>query len=302
MNTQQRLDSPDRMPSYIVSLLGRRVTPMTTTAVIDVINLACTENRKMTIASYNIHSFNLSMQLPWFYEFLQSADIARCDGVGILKALKYMGLDLPLDYQVAGTRFVPTLLEHFKDQKLSFFLLGSKPQNLEVALSRLRDRYPNLNFAGHHGYFDKSDPIANAKVIDHINSVRPNILLIGMGMPVQEKWIFQHSRQLNVNVILPCGAVIDRLAGIVPDCPSYMSKAGLEWFYRFAREPKRLAARYLLGNPAFALQLALGRYLQPNLVVEKVNHLSILNRKEIANGETLPLAASLSDAGSMSPA
>ncbi len=112
------------------------------------------------------------------------------------------------------------------------------------------------------------DPEQNEAVIEQINHVKPHILVVGMGMPIQENWIRLHRSRLNVNVFMPGGAVIDRLAGVISDCPEFISNLGSEWLYRLWREPKRLAARYLLGNPAFVLQMALAKFYAPPLKVE----------------------------------
>lgn len=251
------------LPNLNVYLLERRITCMTVPSIVDAIYTACIEKRKITVANYNVHAFNLSMQLPWFYQFLQTSEIVNCDSVGILKAISYMGCELPLDYRASYTDMMPQVLEKCNQAGLSVFLVGAKPEYLEAALENLRKQYPNAKFAGHHGYFDKEDPQQNQAVINKINKFKPNILLVGMGMPVQEKWVYTHRKRLNVNAIMLGGAVIDRLAGIVPDCPHAIANIGLEWLYRWFREPKRLAARYFIGNPAFALQISLGKLYAP---------------------------------------
>ncbi|HEY9832430.1 MAG TPA: WecB/TagA/CpsF family glycosyltransferase [Stenomitos sp.] len=258
----------ERLPNLNVHLLSRRITCMPVPAIIEAIHTACIQNRKITVANYNVHSFNLSMLLPWFYNFLQSAEITHCDSTGILKALEFMGLKLPLEYRASYTALMPQLLEHCNKQGFSIFLLGSKPECLETALAQLKDEYPNIRVDGHHGYFDIEDLDQNEAVIQKINRVKPNILVVGMGMPRQENWIRLHGSRLNVNVIMAGGAVIDRLAGIVSDCPAILSEWGLEWLYRLCREPKRLAVRYLLGNPAFVLLLALAKFYASPLEVE----------------------------------
>ncbi|MDM9383469.1 WecB/TagA/CpsF family glycosyltransferase [Chlorogloeopsis sp. ULAP01] len=242
---------------------------MTPATIIQMIHAACIERRQIIVANYNVHAFNLSMQLPWFYDFLQSAEVAHCDGFGILKGLQYMGLNLPIQYRVSYTILMPELLKHCNQEGFSIFLLGSKPQYLETALKRLRTQYPNIYFAGHHGYFDQEDIHQNEAVIEQINLMKPNILIVGMGMPIQENWIRQHRSCLNVNAILAGGAVIDRLAGVVSDCPSFIANLGLEWLYRLCHEPKRLAARYLLGNSAFLLHLGLAKSHKFSLHVEQ---------------------------------
>ncbi|HEY9614266.1 WecB/TagA/CpsF family glycosyltransferase [Allocoleopsis sp.] len=259
----------EMLPSLNVHLLSRRITCMPVPAIVEAIHRACVQERKITVANYNVHSFNLSMLLPWFYNFLQSAEITHCDSTGILKALEFMGLKLPLDYRASYTALMPELLKHCNKQGFSIFLLGSKPEYLEAALDKLRSKYPNIRSDGHHGYFDIENLEQNEAVIQKINRANPNILIVGMGMPLQENWIRLHRSRLNVNVIMPGGAVIDRLAGIVSDCPAFLSQWGLEWLYRLCREPKRLAVRYLLGNPAFVLLLALAKFYASPLEVEE---------------------------------
>lgn len=271
---QTKLHQLKDSPSLSVHLLGRRITCMTVAAIVDAIHTACIEGTKLTVANYNVHGFNLSMQLPWFHNFLQSAEIAHCDSVGILKAIGFMGLKLPLQYRASYSLLMPKLLALCNQQNFSVFLLGAKPECLDAAIAQVRQDYPNIRISGHHGYFDIYDPHENGQVVRQINQVKPQILLVGMGMPIQEDWIRLNRDQLNVNAIMMGGAVIDRLAGIVPDCPSLLSDLGLEWVYRLCREPKRLATRYLLGNPAFLLHIALAKAYSFSLNVQLMEPLS----------------------------
>ena len=247
-------------PRVDVNLLGRRITFMTVESIVAAIASACFESEKIIVANYNVHSFNLSLQLPWFYSFLQDADIVHCDGMGILKAAHFMGADLPIEYRASYTILMPKLLEYCDRNNRSVFFLGSKPEYLQAALTQMQKQYPNIKFAGHHGYFHKEDADQNEEIIQQINSLKPHILIVGMGMPIQEHWIYQHCDQLKVNVIMLGGAVIDRLAGEVSDCPEVLSNMGFEWLYRLCKEPKRLAVRYLIGNPAFILQVLLHKF------------------------------------------
>ena len=279
----------EMLPSLNVHLLSRRITCMPVPAIVEAIHTACIQGRKITVANYNVHSFNLSMLLPWFYNFLQSSEITHCDSTGILKALQFMGLKLPLDYRASYTALMPKMLEHCNQQGFSIFLLGSKPECLEAALDQLKSEYPNIRLDGHHGYFDIEDLDQNEAVIQKINLAQPNILVVGMGMPRQENWIRLHRSRLNVNVIMAGGAVIDRLAGIVSDCPAFLSEWGLEWVYRLCREPKRLAVRYLLGNPAFVLLLALAKFYASPLEVENIPPNNSSNLKLHKNRHNSPL-------------
>lgn len=272
----KQINSPEilEFPILHVNLLGRQVTFITVSDIVDTINTACVEKKKIVIANYNVHSFNLSMQIPWFYNFLQNSEIAHCDGVGILKATEWMGLKLPLQYRASYTLLMPKLLEHCNQQRLSIFLLGAKPEHSKAAIERLQAQYPQMVIKGHHGYFDMQDPGQNNEVLNQISQAKPNILIVGMGMPIQENWICTNLEKIeDTNVIMSGGAAIDRLAGIVPDCPAFLSNIGLEWLYRLCREPKRLATRYLIGNLAFILHIILAKSYSPSLEVQLKDNL-----------------------------
>jgi len=289
------------LPNLTVHFLGRRITFMTVAAIIESIHNACKCDRKITVANYNVNSFNLSMQLPWYYEFLQSSEITHCDGMGIIKALSYMGVEIPIQYRASYSLLMPELLEHCDRHQLSVFLLGAKPKNLEAAVERLQEQYPNATFKGHHGYFNLDDEAENQAIVQQINQIKPNVLIVGMGMPLQEKWVSRYRHCLQTNSILVGGAVIDRLAGIVTDCPKFISEVGLEWLYRLLKEPKRLAARYLLGNPAFLFHVALSNFYRSlggtdTLRVEQEGLSSLgtpLNSHPVPDIESLPIPRQL---------
>lgn len=249
----------ESFPNLEVHLLNRRITCMTIPEVLEAILRSCRENRKIIMSYYNVNSFNQSMLLPWFYEFQQQTDIALCDSMGILGTMRIMGLKLPNDYRVSHTLLMPKLLEMANRHSLSVFLLGARQKNLQAALERQKEHYPNIHFMGHHGYFSPEDKAQNTAVIDRINRAKPQILIVGMGSPIQEKWLHLNQQKLEVNTLIAGGAVIDRFAGIVPDCPALLSDMSLEWLYRFCREPRRMANRYLLGNPAFLLLVMLAK-------------------------------------------
>jgi N-acetylglucosaminyldiphosphoundecaprenol N-acetyl-beta-D-mannosaminyltransferase len=271
---------PEALPNLCVHLLGRRITLMTTREILKSIDLACTQNRRITVANYNTHAFNLSMQLPWFYSFLQQSELVHCDGAGILRGLRWLGLTTSPDYRVSYSEMMPQLLAQCDRESRRVFLLGAKPEYLDGALIKLREQYPNSTFEGQHGYFDRDDLQTNDDIVAAINAFQPNILIVGMGMPIQESWVQRYRDRLHVNAILVGGAVIDRLAGIVQDCPQWIADRELEWVYRLTREPKRLASRYLLGNPAFLLQISLAKFANSAsnhlFWATKVNHADLL--------------------------
>jgi N-acetylglucosaminyldiphosphoundecaprenol N-acetyl-beta-D-mannosaminyltransferase len=247
------------LSTYNAYLLGRKITCITTSGLLGSIHDACKKRRKITVANYNVHTFNMSVQFPWFLNFLQTAEIAHCDGLGVIYALRFMGYAVPQEYRVSYSILMPKLLEYCNNNRRSIYLLGTKSQHLDAAIANLRKQHPNAEINGHHGYFDIDDEASNMKVVNDINRCKPNILIVGMGMPIQEYWVQRYRDRLDVNAILVGGAVIDRMAGVVPECPEFLSNNGLEWLFRLAREPRRLMTRYLIGNPAFLLQIAFAK-------------------------------------------
>jgi N-acetylglucosaminyldiphosphoundecaprenol N-acetyl-beta-D-mannosaminyltransferase len=135
------------------------------------------------------------------------------------------------------------------------FLLGGSVEVTERAVKVIRDRYPRLSIVGaHHGFFPHRGK-ENDKVVEMIRSSAPNILFVGFGMPMQERWIRDNMSRLKVNAILPAGSMLEYAAGAKSVAPGWMSGSGLEWLYRLFQEPGRLWFRYLIGNPIFFLRV-----------------------------------------------
>ena len=263
------------LSSINVHLLGRRITCMTIPAMVDAIHSACMSDSRLTIGSYNVHSFNMSMIHPWFYNFFQTVEITMCDGVGILKAIEYMGLKLPFDYRVSYTALMPEVLNHCDLHGFSVYLLGAAQDHVDAACNNLSRHYSSLKVDGHHGFFSMQDSEQNEAVIERINAAHPDVLIVGMGNPRQEEWIRLYGDRLNANVIMLGGAVIKRFAGVTSDCPKCISDLGLEWLARLCLEPRRLGTRYLIGNSAFMLQVILAKAFSSRLTVEPLTSVQV---------------------------
>jgi N-acetylglucosaminyldiphosphoundecaprenol N-acetyl-beta-D-mannosaminyltransferase len=135
----------------------------------------------------------------------------------------------------------------------SLFFLGARPGVAKKAAETLKAKYPGLRIVGYSdGYFDKTPgSIANETVLRDINRCKPNILILGFGMPVQEKWLMENWDRVDANIALTGGAVFDYVSGELRRAPQWMTTHNLEWLGRLIIEPKRLWKRYLIGNPLF---------------------------------------------------
>jgi N-acetylglucosaminyldiphosphoundecaprenol N-acetyl-beta-D-mannosaminyltransferase len=211
-------------------------------------------NREKLLLGYaNVHAINLTIDEPRLAQFYrETADLVFCDGMGVRLGAWFMGQRL--DYRYTPPDWIDDLCRLCVEQRASLFLLGARDGVGEHAAQTLHTRHPELQIVGvHHGYFDKHD----LSVVDIINRSSADVLLVGMGMPVQELWLMDHWHRLNVRVGIPVGAMFDYLSGRVPRAPHWMTDNGLEWLGRLLFEPRRLWRRYLIGLPLFALRIAL---------------------------------------------
>ncbi|MGC9360295.1 MAG: WecB/TagA/CpsF family glycosyltransferase, partial [Anaerolineae bacterium] len=136
---------------------------------------------------------------------------------------------------------------------ISMAFVGAAPGVAAKAAQRLRDAHPDLRVeALHHGYFDKSDGASEGKaVIDAINAMSPDILVVGFGMPIQERWLAANWSHIDAGLALTGGGAFDYVSGERQRAPAWMTDHALEWLGRLVIEPRRLWRRYLVGNPLF---------------------------------------------------
>ena len=146
-------------------------------------------------------------------------------------------------------------------QSFRLFFCRAKPAVAELAAEKLKERHPQLNIVGiQHGYFDKTPgSLENQAVIQKINASQPDILIVGFGMPAQERWLKENIDQIEATVIMTGGAVFDYISGTLDRGPRLLTENGFEWLARLLIEPRRLWKRYLLGNPLFLWRVLLQR-------------------------------------------
>ena len=221
------------------------------TAVHDVIE----RGGKSLVLNVNCQCINLAYTRPWLRDFLNSADLVFCDGVGVLIGARLLGHRLP--ERIAFTDWDWGMGSQSQQQGHSVFLLGARPGVGERAAERMRASYPHLRIAGtHHGYFDKTRGCAeNEAVVAEISAARPDILIVCFGMPLQEQWLKENWAAIDAHVALCGGAFLDYVAGDLRRPPGWMSKVSLEWLGRLLIEPRRLWRRYVIGNPIFLLRV-----------------------------------------------
>lgn len=213
---------------------------------------ALLDGRERTVFFLNAHCANLRARDRGYAAALARADAVLPDGIGVELAARMTGDRLTENLN--GTDFTPELLRAAARQGLSVFLFGARPGTAEAAAERLMADIPGLRIAGtRDGYAGSADP---ERAVQEINASGADILLVAMGVPMQELWIDRHRPDLAPRLVLGVGALFDFLAGNVRRAPAPVRKARLEWAWRLALEPRRLASRYLLGNGTFLMRAA----------------------------------------------
>jgi len=242
------------------NVLGIMIDDLRLDEVLDRIDQVVGANKRALITHMNVMGLNIAYEQGWLRQFLNHADLVYCDGMGVLLGARFLGCRIPERFTLAD--WIWQLAERAEKRGHSIFLLGNPPGAAEEAAARLRRRFPNLCISGvYHGYFDKTpNSSENAQVIGRINAAKPNLLLVGFGMPTQEKWLMENWPTLNVNIAITCGALFEYVAGSLKRGPRWMTQNYLEWLARLVVAPKRYTNRYLRDNPLFIYRLIKQRF------------------------------------------
>jgi len=250
-----RLPDPPASPDRRVSVLGVPVDPVTVEMLHARIRQFVRCRARATIFHANVRAVTLAGRDVRFAALLRKADLVVCDGYGVLFGARVLGDRLPARITYADWAW--QLAAWCEAERLSLFLLGARPGVAETAAARLQARCPRLRIAAtHHGYFDKrANGPETAAVIDAINASRPDLVIVGFGMPTQERWVDEHRHRIEAPVVLTGGAVFDYVSGRLRRAPGWMTDHGLEWLGRLLIEPRRLLPRYAVENPLFVARI-----------------------------------------------
>lgn len=183
-----------------------------------------------------------------FQEVYKEADLILTDGMPLIWISKLK--KNPIKEKVSGSDLFPEVCKLASNKGYKLFLLGAAEGVAVKAAENLKYKYKGLNIVGtyspSYGFENKENEIQ--QIIKMINEVKPDILVVGLGAPKQEKFLYNYRNQLNVPVSLAIGASIDFEAGNIERAPEWMQHMGLEWFYRLCKEPKRMFKRYLVDD------------------------------------------------------
>ena len=183
-----------------------------------------------------------------FRDIYEKADLVLADGQPLIWISKLY--KTPIREKISGSDLFPRLCERAAQSGLKMFFLGAAEGIAALAAQKLQAKYPGLQVCGTYSppYGVEKDENETTRILQLIHQADPDILILGLGTPKQEKFLKAHLTELDVPVSLGLGASLDFEAGNIRRAPAWMSRCGLEWFYRLLKEPRRLFKRYLVDD------------------------------------------------------
>lgn len=237
-----------------VVLLGVPFHPVTMDEVLDEIDELVEQRSPTYLTTANLDFTLQASQDVELQRLLVESHLVLCDGMPLIWASKF--LKAPLPERVAGSDLFPRLAARAAEKGHRVFFFGADEDSLDKSEEILKERHPNLKVCGklappRGNLGDLSKP----EILMQIESAKPDILLVALGCPKQEKWISMNYRELGIPCSVGIGASFEMLAGKFQRAPVWMQKTGLEWVVRLLQEPKRLVSRYLFDLIFFVRQL-----------------------------------------------
>ncbi len=198
----------------------------------------------------NSYTLALAVRDIEYRQVLNSGDLNLADGHYVAMVGRWRG-QADLTGRVYGPDLMLNTMDRGREIGLRHYLYGTTPETVQRLADTLAERYPGITIVGVEAPpFRKLRAHEELELAERISAARPDILWVGVGTPRQDRFVADHTRRLACTVV-PVGAAFDFNSGTKKSAPDFVKRAGLEWLYRFAQEPRRLWRRYLIGIPTF---------------------------------------------------
>jgi N-acetylglucosaminyldiphosphoundecaprenol N-acetyl-beta-D-mannosaminyltransferase len=237
-------------PATRAGFVGVVIDPLSMSAAVDAVERAVDERRRLIAVGVNADVVNKAARDRSVRDAVIGSSLAYADGQSVVWAARLLGIGVP--ERVATTDLIWPLAQRCAERGFGMFFHGAAPGVAARAAQRLAERFPGLRV-------EVADGFTQADVVAAVNASGADVLLVGLGDPMQQRWVARHADELDVPVVLTCGGLFDWVSGDRRRPPAWMVRAGLEWAWRLVLEPRRLFLRYVLGNPSFVLRVARAR-------------------------------------------
>ncbi|HUI64930.1 MAG TPA: WecB/TagA/CpsF family glycosyltransferase [Bacteroidota bacterium] len=237
------------------NILGVRIHNISLSETLSALEEMALSGRPHHVMTVNPEFIMIAQENQEFRDVLSRTALSLPDGIGVLLAARMFGS--PLKERVAGVDTVTQFARIAARRNIRVFLLGAAPGVAEAVAHRLQTDNPGLQIAG--TYAGSPDPKEEEEICRKIEAAHPHVLLVAYGPPRQDLWIARTAHRLKIPVAIGVGGTFDFIAGVVTRAPVWMQRAGLEWLFRLAQEPRRW--RRMLTLPRFAVAVLHERYL-----------------------------------------
>ena len=231
-----------------IKFMNTEIDNLTMKETLDEIDKLILKNDKSYVVTPNVdHIVQLETDVELKNIYID-ASLILADGKPLLWISKWY--KTPIKEKISGSDLFPLLCEMAAKKGYSMFFLGAAEGVAAKAAENLKKKYNGLKIVGTYSppYGFEKDEIELEKIIDMVKEAHPDILIVGLGCPKQEKFIYNYRDRLNVPISLGLGASFDFEAGNIKRAPKWMANHGLEWLFRITQDPKRLAKRYLVDD------------------------------------------------------
>lgn len=230
-------------------ILGVGVNSLRMADAVNIIEKYMDDKENVIIATANAEMLMNATRDAELKRILNSAALVVPDGAGTVWAAHQLGYDMP--ERVAGYDLAQELMKRAPKTGRKIFFFGSAPGVADKAKQKAEELYPGINIVGtRNGFFTEKDIPA---ILEEIKDAKPDLLLVALGVPKQEKFLDNYYKELGVPVSIGVGGTFDVMAGVMKRAPLWMQKAKLEWLFRGMLQPKR--AGRLLALPKFVLKV-----------------------------------------------
>lgn len=236
-----------------VRILGAEVDVVTPRDMLRLTEALVDAGGPAVIANHNAHSLVLARRSAAMRAFYADADLVQIDSTPMILWARLLGLPVSRAHRSTYLDWRDDFWRLAAERGWRVYYLGGAPGVADAAARRIASEWPGVSLRTRDGYFDaKTGSDDNTAILADIRAFSPDILFVGMGMPRQEEWIAAHRDQLDHGVIFSVGAAFDYEGGAQVAAPRWSGPLGLEWLFRLASQPRRLAHRYLIEPWALA--------------------------------------------------
>jgi len=230
-----------------INIFGLQIDKVDYGLLLSKIYISVTQKKKLAIVYANSNTLNSIYKNNSLKEKLNSFNIVHPDGIGIYFASRLINGKNGLRQRMTGSDFYPKLIQEAKKRNWSIYFFGHDTDTLQ----KIKEYRIDLNIAG----FSEGYNFVTDYVINNINDSQANILIVGLGSPLQEEWIYSNKDKLICNIIIAVGDGIKVFADTKIRGPVFLRKIGFEWLVRFFGNPKKYWKRYIIGNPLFLYRI-----------------------------------------------